>query len=714
MFFNWQAVPLLRILLPFVMGILLFTNFDHPINLSSVHLISTLCICFAVLLVLRKYKMKYQHRWFFGIIMFFLLIIMSFVRTKHSTEILKKDHFSHFLQDSTYVLMQVETPIEEKEKTFKAEVKILELNNKSQVHKVIGKALVYFQKSEAAEALKYGDIVLTNSTFKRLEGAKNPHAFDYAAYMQNLQVYHQSYVRSNQWQKMDGNNAHFFYQKIYHIRAYFLQMIADKVGTPSEIGVASAILLGYKANLNDEVRDTYANTGAMHILAVSGLHVGIIFILINKLLFFLEKIHKRGRLLKFVLVITGIWIYAFITGLPPSVSRATTMFSIFAIGELLNRKAFSFNALAASAIILLCYNPYMIKMLGFQLSYAAVAAIMWLQRPIYQLFTPHNRLLDYVWKISSVSIAAQLGTIPISVYYFHQFPTYFWLSNLVVIPAAGLILIVGIALFLLGSLPYVGVFLGNILGLLLKGSIYFVYTLLQWIQILPHSVIEGLVITDLQFWFLYGGIIALVFFLIFNYYKYLQWTLAIILLISCTYAWKQFSLVKQKQMVVYHIPKDSAVELVHNNESHLIGNEALLKEKESDKFQYNIAPNQLMSSIEAMQLITSPSIDTLQISKDNIRFDSPFIQFYDKKILLLDETTLLPNDLSKKIEVDYLILKNNPRISLQKSLDWIEVQQVVFDVSNHYKKVSRWKSECEKHGLNCHDVREEGAFVVNF
>jgi len=714
MVFNWQAVPLLRTLLPFVMGILLFTNFDPQIKLSSTHLTTTLTFGLIVLLILRKYKLGYRHRWFFGIIMAFLLILMGFVRTEQRTDILKKDHFNHFLQDSTYVLMQIEAPIEEKAKTFKAEVKILELNNKGQTHKVRGKALVYFQKSKTVEALKYGDIVLTNSSFKRLEGAKNPHAFDYAAYMQNLQVYHQSYVRTDQWQKTGSNNANPFYQNIYRIRAYFLQMITDKVGTSSEIGVASAILLGYKANLNDEVRDTYANTGAMHILAVSGLHVGIIFILLNKLLFFLEKIHRRGRILKFILVLSGIWIYAFITGLPPSVSRATAMFSIFAIGELFNRKAFSFNALAASAIVLLWYNPYMIKMLGFQLSYAAVAAIMWLQRPIYNLFTTNKLLLDYIWKISSVSIAAQLGTVPISVYYFHQFPSYFWVSNLVVIPAAGLILMVGVALFLLGSLPYIGGVLGTFLGLILKGLINFVYTVLQWVQVLPHSVIEGLVITDLQFWFLYGGMIGLVFFLIFNHFKYLQWTLAIILLMSSTYAWKQFSFVKQKQMVVYHIPKDSAIEFVSSNESHLIGDEALLKEKENAKFQYNIAPNQLMSSIEAIQLIPSPSIDTIQINKNNIRFDSPFIQFHDKKILLLDETTSLPNDLSKKIEVDYLILKNNPRISLQRSLNWIEAQQVVFDVSNHYKKVNRWKSECELHGLNCHDVREKGAFVVNF
>ncbi|MFK7906847.1 MAG: ComEC/Rec2 family competence protein [Chitinophagales bacterium] len=714
MIFNWEAVPLLRNLLPFVMGILLFTNFDPQIKLSSTHLTATLTCCLIALLFLRSYKLKYRYRWFFGMIAAFLLIIMGFVRTEQSTEILKKDHFSHFLQDSTYVLMQIEAPIEEKDKTFKAEVKVLELNHKNQTHKVRGKALVYFQKSEMVKTLKYGDMVLTNSSFRRLEGAKNPHAFDYAAYMQNLQVYHQSYVRSEQWQKTGRNNAHPFYQKIYQARAYFLQMITDKVGTSSEIGVASAILLGYKANLNDEVRSTYANTGAMHILAVSGLHVGIIFILINRLLFFLEKIHKRGRILKFILVLSGIWIYAFITGLPPSVSRATAMFSIFAIGELFNRKAFSFNALAASAIVLLCYNPYMIKMLGFQLSYAAVASIMWLQRPIYRLFTTNNLLLDYIWKISSVSIAAQLGTVPISVYYFHQFPSYFWLSNLVVIPAAGFILMIGVALFLLGSMPYIGSFLGDFLGLILKGLINSVYTSLQWIQILPYSVIEGLVITDLQFWFLYGGMVGLVFFLVFNHFKYLQWTLTILLLMSSTYAWQQFLLVKQKQMVVYHIPKDSAIEFVNSNESHLIGNEALLKEKENDKFQYNIAPNQLMSSIEAIQHLTLSSIDTRQINESNIRFEPPFIQFHDKKILLLDDKTPIPSNLEEKVQVDYLILTQNARLNLPKALSWLETEKVIFDVSNSYKKTNRWKSACELHGLNCHDVREKGAFVANF
>ncbi|MGB0929389.1 MAG: ComEC/Rec2 family competence protein [Chitinophagales bacterium] len=710
MVFNWDTMPLLRVLFPLLIGILLFINPVLPNNLLSTHLLFVIILSIIALVVIQRQKMKFRYRWIFGAIATFVLLAMGFLRTQQTTQILQKEHFSRFLQDSSYLVMQIEAPLEEKEKTFKAEVKILEVVNRLQSQKTIGKALVYFQKSDSVKALKYGDVVLTNSAFRQLEEPKNPHGFNYAAYMRNFQVYHQSYVRSNQWQKTGENYAHPFYQKVYQTRAYFLKVIEEKVGSPAEIGVASAILLGYKANLDDQVRDTYANTGAMHILAVSGLHVGIIFILINNLLFFMERIHRRGKILKFFLVIVVIWAYAFITGLPPSVSRAATMFSIFAIGEVFNRKAFSFNALAASAIFLLLYNPYMIKMVGFQLSYAAVAAIMWLQKPIYRIFAVKNYLLDYVWKISSVSIAAQLGTVPLSVYYFHQFPTYFWLSNLVVIPAAGFILVIGVGLLLLGSIPY----LGDFLGIALQSLINTVYHSLQMIQWLPFSVMEGLLITDLQFWFLYLGMTSTALYFIFQHFKYLRMSLVMMLCLTSTFAWQQFQSLQQKQLIVYHIPKDSAVEFIVGNQSYMMGTEALLKEKESDKFQYNIAPNQLMSNISAMQFAPFNEPIPKTNSTEQMLFESPFIQFCGKKILLLDSATHLPPDLKKKVKVDYLILTQNARISLQKALGWLEVEKVIFDASNSYKQVNRWKSECELHGFRYHDVREKGAFVVNF
>lgn len=711
MIFRWDTIPLLRILFPLVIGILLFLNFDFSFHFSPIHFSIFTALFISILLWIRSRKVRFRYRWVFGTLVALLLVVMGFHRSQQKTEILKKEHFSNFLQDSSFLYLQIEAPLEEKEKTFKAEVKVLQVVNGLQSHNAIGKALAYFQKSEEVATLKYGDIVLTNSTFRQLEAPKNPDGFDYAAYMRNFQVYHQSYIRTDQWQETGKNAANPFFQKVYQIRNYFLQVIENKVGSTAEIGVASAILLGYKANLDDEVRETYANTGAMHILAVSGLHVGIIFIIINRMLFFLEKIHKRGKILKFILVIVVIWAYAFITGLPPSVSRAATMFTIFAIGELFSRRAFSFNALAASAIFLLLYNPYMIKMVGFQLSYAAVAAIMWLQNPIYRLIEVDNKLLDYIWKISSVSIAAQLGTAPLSVFYFHQFPTYFWLSNLVVIPAAGFILTIGIALLLLGNIP----FLGDFLGVALKGLINSVYNSLQLIQYLPFSTIEGLVITDLQFWFLYVGMISTVLFFIFNQFKYLQVSLVMMLCITGLSAWHQFQSLQQKELVVYHISKETGIEFIAGKKSYLIGNEDVLKEKGSDLFQYNIAPHQLMSSISSLQFLnfnesTPPSPSIIK----QLIFDAPFVQFYDKKILLLDDKTALPSDLKENIRVDYLILTRNPRISLQKALDWLDAKQIIFDVSNSYWQVNRWKSECELHGLNCHDVREKGAFVVNF
>ncbi len=713
MVFNWDTVPLLRILLPFLMGILLFTNSPLPNYLTSTHLLSIAIFSMLVLFLCyqqSQQKLTYRYRWVFGAIATFLLLIGGFVRTQQMTDILQKNHFSHFLTDSSHVLMQIETPIEERAKTYKAEVKILEVVNGPQSQSVIGKALVYFEKSTEVSDLQYGDIVLSNSLFKQLEKPKNPHAFDYAAYMRNFQVYHQAYLPTGKWYKTDRNDAKPFFESIYQTRAYFLKIIEEKVGSPAEIGVASAILLGYKGNLDEEVRETYANTGAMHILAVSGLHVGIIFIILGWTLSFIDRLHKRGKQIKFVFVIVLMWGYAFLTGLPPSVFRATTMFTIFGIGKILNRKAFSFNSLAASALILLCYNPYMIKMVGFQLSYSAVAAIMWLQSPIYQFFTAKNKLLDYGWKISSVSIAAQLGTAPLSMYYFHQFPTYFWISNLIVIPAASLILSVGIGLLIFGAVPY----LGDWIGILLEGIIQIVYKLLQFIQFLPFSTVEGLVIGEVQFWLLYGAMASVVFYCLSNQVQHFKIGLATIVLMIGAHGFQDLQSIQQKQIVVYHAPKNGVLELIGGKQSHLIGGETLLEGEQNKTFQYNIAPNQLMAGIQKSELISSFSMNNWQ-SQPNLHVELPFLQFYDKTILLLNETSPLPNHLDEKLEVDYLILTQNVRFSLKRALDWLVVREkIIFDTSNKYQKIQRWQSECAEYGLDCYNVYEQGAFVVKF
>ena len=208
-----------------------------------------------------------------------------------------------------------------------------------------------------------------------------------------------------------------------------------------QLKVASALLLGYRENLDKELVKSYASAGAMHVLAVSGLHVGILYLLLTRIFSFLKKVKKvkNGKFILTILIVSFLWFYAIMTGLSASVMRATTMFSFIVIGnELLNRKTSIYNTLAVSAIILMIINPFIVYQVGFQLSYVAVVGIVYLQPKLNRLFYSRYKLVRGVWAITCVSLAAQIATFPLSLHYFHQFSTYFFISNLIVIPASSL------------------------------------------------------------------------------------------------------------------------------------------------------------------------------------------------------------------------------------------------------------------------------------
>ncbi len=250
-----------------------------------------------------------------------------------------------------------------------------------------------------------------------------------------------------------------------------------------EFGMLSALTLGYKDALAPELRESFSTTGAMHVLAVSGLHVGIIFVVFGFLFSFMDR-WRLGKRLKPIVIIFLLWCYAFITGLSPSVLRSSVMFSCMVLSGVFGRKSNTYNNIFLSAFFLLFFNPNLLFDIGFQLSYSAVLAIVYFQPKIAGLIYVKNRWLRWAWELAAVSLAAQLGTAPFSVFYFHQFPNYFLLSNFVVIPAATLILYAAVALFVFSPVPYVNVAVAFVLKWILK----IMYACIVWIEHLPYSL----------------------------------------------------------------------------------------------------------------------------------------------------------------------------------------------------------------------------------
>lgn len=335
MYYFWEEMPALRILLPFVAGILIaiFTK-DFFVVPNMPFIIITLLL----VIIATHWLKNYRFRWLFGVTTAIILFCLGYQLSLQRTHNLQPQHYIHFKTDSSFVLLKVNTPLVEKARSYKTELTVVGVfnNGENRIQPTSGKLIAYFKKdttSAAPNLPNYGDILLSNAVFQDIEEPQNPNAFNYKQFLAYQNIYQQAYLRPTDWEFTHHKQVSWLFEKIYVLRAYLLNTINQYVAGKDQKAVAAALLLGYRHFLEADMKETYAHTGAMHVLAVSGLHVGIVMFVLQFMLQFLDK-RKYGKLLKVGIVIIGIWIFALIAGLPPSVSRAALMFSLFALGGL--------------------------------------------------------------------------------------------------------------------------------------------------------------------------------------------------------------------------------------------------------------------------------------------------------------------------------------------------------------------------------------------
>ncbi len=424
--FSWSNIPLVRLVIPFAIGILL-SNFlikdQDPISLTVLIAI-LLVVCCTVTLK----QLRYKERWIYGFTIYLTFIGLGVL---HQTIWQKSNTLKIKNQEAVEWIGRVEEVNYRGDTASLLKVKVHAVdNNGSFNEKLFG--LTAYLKSPTK--LKVGDWISAKSVLKPIEKPLNPYQFNYANFM-----YKRGYLRSTYLDKVQQHGRQ------VNLEAYTSSLRAslisgfEKAGIKDkELAVLNAISLGDKSLLNQETRNAYAGAGAMHILAVSGLHVGIVYLLFSQLLFFLSS-SVWERWIKAAILLFVIWGFAFLTGLSPSVQRAGCMFSFIIIAGALNRYSSTLNSIAAAAFILLLINPMILFELGFQLSFAAVIGIVSMHPSIYAIWQPSYILIDKAWSLIVVSITAQLATLPFVLYYFHQFPNWFLITNLFVIPLAFII-----------------------------------------------------------------------------------------------------------------------------------------------------------------------------------------------------------------------------------------------------------------------------------
>jgi competence protein ComEC len=392
-----------------------------------------------------------------------------------------------------------------------------------------------------------------------IENLNNPGSFNYKNFLQKRGIRYQAYIR-NKIEKSEGKKIT-LRTIAFNIRTQLIQKYRRAGIPPNEFAVLTALTLGDKNYLSSELQQSFAASGAMHVLAVSGLHVGIIYMIINMMFTPLAYL-RRGKILKTPILILLLWAYAFISGLSPSVMRACTMFTFVIIGNGLGRKTNIYNTLSLSAFILMCINPQIIYEIGFQLSYLAVFAIVYFQPRIANMLHFKNKILKYLWELFAVSLAAQIGTFVISIYYFHQFPVYFWISNYIVIPSATLLLYGALLFFIFSGIPAISDIIAKILALITK----IMNQSVEAIEQLPGSVISNIWIDKITMILLFAIIVASIFMISKKQFKTIIISLAILILLTTNGIFNYIKSSKLSAIIFYNTYQSPLMGIIHNKQ----------------------------------------------------------------------------------------------------------------------------------------------------
>lgn len=581
-----SKLPFLKLLIPFTLGIFaaIYLQFDWLFSISLA--IGSFLLAWFIEYICNR---RLKPLPYILLTLFFILgsFFLGTLRLETYKDINRSNHFTHLDGDRIEVL--VNDVVEKKIGNYRFKGKIISVADSSQVFSATGNALIYWDT--ASELVpEYGKSYWLHSNFIGIPAPKNPDEFNYKEYLTYYNIYFKSYVRSGDKVISSKRSVTLVNSLVFKLRDWSRNKLKFYLPNNRTFLVAQALILGGKNNLDETTKSYFAQTGTLHVLAVSGLHVGIIFLILGWLTNPL-KIHKHGKWLRILLMLLGIWLYALVTGFSPSVQRASIMFTVFSLADLVKGKTIGLNSLFASAFIMLVYNPFLIVNVGFQLSYAAVLGILLIYPPLYQTFSfsriknkAVHWVIDKAWSIITISIAAQLATFPVSMFYFGQFPSYFMFSNLVVIPAV--FLLVCLALSILVFSPFV--VLAKLVALAFDGIARLVLFLVEKVAHLPYAFASGLHLSFGQAIWLY---LILSFLILFLHHKKWKWlngalTLLAIFLVVVNVNWVVSH--GQSRAVLHSIRNAQVVSFLKGNKAFVIADSSFLNNKSAQKF--HLAP----------------------------------------------------------------------------------------------------------------------------
>ena len=692
---TYHNYPILKVLIPYLLGIFL-AYFGDFLQLKNYLSLITILIFLLFSYYLSKKKSIKAHCFSGGLLQIATLCVGFFITNSQFASPFSQEELNLILENKLWTARLLDEPIEKKKSvkitvSFEGDVK---------QNRVKQKAVLYIQKDSNALQLAYGDMILINTSLSLVEKNKNPEAFNQQLFLRRKGVYFTGYVPSVAWHALGSRSVNPIKKGSQYLQNIFSSQFADCGIEGKEYDIITAILLGADETMDSELKSQYASAGVSHILSVSGMHVGLMFMLVNFLLKPLD-ISRKTKWVKIVIIIIFVWFYAAVTGLSPSVQRAAVMFSFASVGTILKRNTNIYHSLFASLFILLLIKPMLLFEIGFQLSYLAVFGIVLFQKKICNIFKIKNKIGLYFWELASVSIAAQIATFPISIYYFGQFPNYFLISNLSIIFLSFVIMITGIITLVVSFFPFIVKWISLILIYEIKTMNFIVMTVEQ----LPGAVTDGIYYSFFQTFMLYLFILFLYLFFQKRRGLHLILGLTVFFFFAADFSVRQFVNQQRNEITLYSTPKMLAMNFNDGGRAYLLSDS--IKNKNAMQYNFSIKNHERKNKIKS-QII---GLDTAFVKNRHLMKHNNFIFFSDRKVYILSRQQKL-HPTGSPMKLDYLIIHDNPKISPEIVFKVFDTHLVIIDETNSFYSKKKWKSYCQQAKIDYYSISEKGSLSL--
>lgn len=685
----WKRAPFIKILIAFLPGIIIEWYYLLP-NLMIVSSIIFLFLI-AISLFFLPVDLRFRYQKIHTAIVYLLIFFFGCLLTFWAHPAHQRSWYGNVYKKNDALLIVLHESWVEKENTFKTTAHVKGIIRNQDLIPCQGNVLLYFNKKKCRQLPRFGDLLKIDKGFERITPNGNPGGFDNQKYQAFQKTYFQIFLNDDEFRVIQHNQANDFRSWIYRLQQQTLAVLRKYIKGHQQLGIAEALLIGYKNDLETSLTQSYTNAGVVHVIAISGLHLGLIYMTLWWILGLLP-IFNKYVFWRVLITIFSIWIFSFIAGSNSSVLRSAVMFTCILFGKLINRQASIFNALAASAFLLISFDPYLLWDIGFQLSYLAILGIVCLQQRIEHWITGRLKLWKQISAMLATTLAAQIGTLPLCLYYFHQFPNYFVITNMVAVPLSTIILFLEVILLVCSPLNKISILIGSIINWLIGGLNDAMETVNHW----PFSITDNIQISSISTILLYCIIFSIALLFVRRKKLFLKWGLVFFLIFVIFKNGKIYFFKRQCKLVVYKLYQQSAIDFIFGDEYICLGEKNLNKKNR----------NALLQSRKYM------NVNPIEKHQKSLGSQNFIIQCGRKKIAIICRS-MYQSETKYGLSVDCVILSGSPKLQLAQLKNWLHPALVIVDGSNQFFAIEKWKKEAAASQIPLHIIASEGAFIMN-